>query len=360
MRRPAATNSADQMLLRGGGISPLMSSGSENPNAPALYATPAESVRFGLLGGRLPRSQIALDAAALVVATLLAYLGTRNAGGSVPVFWLIAFPLLAAVFLSARKSHSRTLRPHVLDEVRSIVSRTAFAAMIALSLRAAVEAGSDAAGPTARQWLLTAALLSGARVVPAFWQFNARERGLAGIPTLIIGAGQVGQLVAKRLRQYPELGLQPIGFLDDAPIDDQASGVPVLGGLASFDRVAHQFGTQRVIVAFSPASHQELLGVIRRCQQLGIEASFVPRLFETMKERVGIEFVGSLPLVAIEPTNPRGWRFSVKYALDRLLGGLLLLLAAPMLAAFAVAVWISLGRPVLFVQRRVGRDGREF
>jgi len=360
MRRPAATNSADQMLPHGGRIAPLMSSTSENPNALALYATPAESVRVGLLGGRLPRSQIALDAAALVVATLLAYLGTRNAGGSVPVFWLIAYPVLAAVFLSARKSHSRTLRPHVLDEVRSIVSRTAFAAMIVLSLRAAVETGSDAAGPTARQWLLTAFLLSGARVIPAVWQFKARERGLAGIPTLIIGAGQVGQLVAKRLRQYPELGLRPIGFLDDAPIDNQSSGIPVLGGLASFDRVAHEYGTQRVIVAFSPASHEALLEVIRRCQQLGIEASFVPRLFETMKERVGIEFVGSLPLVAIEPTNPKGWRFSVKYALDRLVGALLLILVAPVLAALAIAVWISLGRPILFVQRRVGRDGREF
>jgi exopolysaccharide biosynthesis polyprenyl glycosylphosphotransferase len=348
------------MLPPGGGISPLMSSRSENPKAPALYATRTESIRFGLLGGRLPQSQIALDAAALVVATLLAYLGTRSAGGSVPMVWLIAFPVLAAVFLSARKSHSRTLRPHVLDEVRWIVSRTAFAAMIALSLRAAVETGSGAAGPMARQWLLTAVLLSGARVVPAVWQFNARERGLVGIPTLIIGAGHVGQLVAKRLRQYPELGLRPIGFLDDAPIDDQSSGIPVLGGLASFDRVAHQFGTQRVIVAFSPASHQELLGVIRRCQQLGVEASFVPRLFETMKERVGIEFVGSLPLVAIDPTNPRGWRFSVKYALDRLLSALLLILVAPVLAALAIAVWISLGRPILFVQRRVGRDGREF
>ncbi len=50
----------------------------------------------------------------------------------------------------------------------------------------------------------------------------------------------------------------------------------------------------------------------------------------------------------------------VKPVLDRVLAGLLLVVSLPLLAAVAVAVRASIGSPVLFTQRRVGRHGRVF
>ena len=44
-----------------------------------------------------------------------------------------------------------------------------------------------------------------------------RARGDASQPTLIIGAGVVGQRAAKRLLEMPYLGLRPIGYLDKDP-----------------------------------------------------------------------------------------------------------------------------------------------
>ena len=58
--------------------------------------------------------------------------------------------------------------------------------------------------------------------------------------------------------------------------------------------------------------------------------------------------------------NPKGLRFGIKYAADRLLAAGLLVLASPVMLGAALAVWLSLGRPLFFKQRRVGRDGREF
>lgn len=49
-----------------------------------------------------------------------------------------------------------------------------------------------------------------------------------------------------------------------------------------------------------------------------------------------------------------------KRALDIILGALLLVLLAPVMAGVAIAVRRRLGRPVLFVQRRAGRGGRPF
>jgi lipopolysaccharide/colanic/teichoic acid biosynthesis glycosyltransferase len=79
-----------------------------------------------------------------------------------------------------------------------------------------------------------------------------------------------------------------------------------------------------------------------------------------MNERATVEHLGGLPLLWVEPTNPKAWQFDVKYAIDRVVAATALLLAAPLLIATAVAVWASVGRPILYRQRRVGRDGREF
>ena len=63
----------------------------------------------------------------------------------------------------------------------------------------------------------------------------SNEAGEGVRSTLIVGAGRVGALVAKRLLDTPELGLRPVAFLDKEPLVDTFDelGVPVAG--ASWD-----------------------------------------------------------------------------------------------------------------------------
>jgi lipopolysaccharide/colanic/teichoic acid biosynthesis glycosyltransferase len=51
---------------------------------------------------------------------------------------------------------------------------------------------------------------------------------------------------------------------------------------------------------------------------------------------------------------------AVKWLADRLVAAALLLVSSPALVGVSVWVWADSGRPVLFVQRRVGKGGREF
>jgi exopolysaccharide biosynthesis polyprenyl glycosylphosphotransferase len=116
----------------------------------------------------------------------------------------------------------------------------------------------------------------------------------------------------------------------------------------------------QVIVTFSTAPNEVLLRLVRRCEELGVSVSFVPRLFERVNGRVTVEHIGGLPLVSAHPANPRGWQFAVKYGIDRVAAALAVLLVLPVIAGAAVAIWLSLGRPIFFRQVRVGRDGRAF
>jgi exopolysaccharide biosynthesis polyprenyl glycosylphosphotransferase len=115
-----------------------------------------------------------------------------------------------------------------------------------------------------------------------------------------------------------------------------------------------------VILTFSTAPHEVLLHLVERCDELGVEVSLVPRLFEKTTQRVDVDHVGGLPLMSTRRANPKSWQFAVKYAADRLIAAVLVLLMLPLFAGIALVVYLSLGRPLLFRQSRVGLDGREF
>ena len=69
----------------------------------------------------------------------------------------------------------------------------------------------------------------------------------------MLGAGDVGQLLARKIRLHPEYGLRVVGFLDSDPRVQRSDlgGVAVLGGLDDLEQVAEETDVDRVIVAFS-------------------------------------------------------------------------------------------------------------
>ena len=115
-----------------------------------------------------------------------------------------------------------------------------------------------------------------------------------------------------------------------------------------------------MIFAFSYEPDQALIPLARRCEELGLEVSLVPRFFDSINDRSHVERIGGLPLIGFRPVDPKGWQFTVKYALDRPIALLGLLVLAPLVLAVALAVKLSSQGPVLFRQRRVGRDGQVF
>lgn len=179
--------------------------------------------------------------------------------------------------------------------------------------------------------------------------------------TVIVGSGIVADRLADRLDRHSEFGLETIGLVDDDVHRlDGTHGLPTLGGLDQLDQVLDECEVDRVIIAFSRASHQQLLSCIRVCRDHRVAVDVVPRLFELLDGAQSLNQIGGLPLLSIgAPPLSRASRVA-KRGLDIAISTLLLILLSPVLIAVAIAIKLDSRGPVLFRQVRAGRGETEF
>ena len=308
-------------------------------------------------------ARFSLDAAMLLTAGVAATLGSSAVNvPAPPAFWLVVFSVFVLGFSAARGMYGARLHYELLEDLRVVIVATSLAAMAVLSVRELISAPPDLSAQVIRTWAFATAYVAAGRIALQWSRAQSYRHGESVRPTLIIGAGKVGRLAAKRLLAHPELGLKPVGFLDKDPMaaEEDSLPLPVLGASWDLDRVASQYKVEQVIVTFSRAPHEVMLRLVRRCEELGLRVAFVPRLFETVTSKLTVEHLGGLPLISARPANPKGVQFAVKYAADRVIAGALLLAALPLMIPAALGILLTLGRPLFFRQVRVGRDGRTF
>lgn len=180
--------------------------------------------------------------------------------------------------------------------------------------------------------------------------------------TVIVGAGEVGQLVARKLLQHQDYGLNLVGFVDDAPRERRPDigHLTVLGSMEDLSSLVDLLDVERVIVAFSKAPAEEEIRAIRGLEVSRVQVDVVPRLFEVFSARTAVHHLESIPLLSLRATHPSRASRAAKRVIDILGSALALLVAAPLLAYVAIRIRVDSPGPILFRQTRLGQDGREF
>src|SRR4029079_13726218 len=100
--------------------------------------------------------------------------------------------------------------------------------------------------------------------------------------TLIVGAGDVGQLVARKFIRHPEYGISVVGFVDSRPTTRRANLHAHLTGLCDLDRLHDGIETldvERVVVSFTSERSEETLEIVRTLADLNVQVDLVPRLY---------------------------------------------------------------------------------
>jgi exopolysaccharide biosynthesis polyprenyl glycosylphosphotransferase len=178
--------------------------------------------------------------------------------------------------------------------------------------------------------------------------------------TLILGSGVVAGQVVEKLTKNAQFGLVPIGIVDDDVYAVGSPDLPWLGRFADLREIIDKQQAERVIIAFSRASHEELLECIRACRDAGVAVDVVPRLFEFLDGVRALDQVGGLPLLSIGTPTLTSVSIAAKRALDVAGSLALLLLFSPLMIATAIAIKAESRGPIFFRQPRAGRGRTSF
>ena len=316
-----------------------------------LRSRSAAAHRLDLHGLGIGHLLVAVDVLAWAVAAV-------SAPGPVGLGLLVLLVLI--LWLNAVGGlYTPRLALSALDDAAALVGRALVAGAVVTSVR--LVAGNGVGTRLVHAAMLFAVLALLGRTVAYAAVRGLRARGRVTHPTLIVGAGYVGGWVAELLDRHPEYGLRPVGFLDSDPLLTPAErGLPVLGDTRQLAKVLHDYDVRDVVVAFSTERESGFIDLLRTCDRYACEIFYVPRLFEMQERGRDLDSIWSLPIARLRRAPFRSVTWRLKRVFDVGAAALAIVILAPALVGCALAVRLQIGGPVLFHQRRVGLDGREF
>src|SRR6476646_6974430 len=198
-------------------------------------------------------------------------------------------------------------------------------------------------------WALAVVLVTGGRAITR----SAVRRQLDYVQkTIIVGAGDVGQLIARKFAQHQEYGIEVVGLVDAAPKDlrSDLGALPVLGTPDELAALIEAHDVERVVIAFSNDEHKRTLSLVRELEKLDVQIDIVPRLFEVVGPHVKVHKVEGIALVALPAAKRFPASRQLKRGMDIVLASLALLLASPIFAYVAWRIRRDSPGPVFFRQ----------
>jgi Undecaprenyl-phosphate glucose phosphotransferase len=179
---------------------------------------------------------------------------------------------------------------------------------------------------------------------------------------LIAGGGNLGELVAEKIKAHAELGFQVIGFLDDdiAKHGTSIGGIPVLGELSLLPKVLHEHQVDEIYIALPPTAHSQTMKLIETAGRECVGVRIVPDILQYIVLRAGLEEMDGIPIIAVDEVSLQGFSRLLKRILDIVFSLVILLVTGPLMLVIAMLNRITSKAPVLYSQERMGLDGKPF
>ena len=208
---------------------------------------------------------------------------------------------------------------------------------------------------------ITPMLMILARIAMYMLLRRARKQGMYLRRVLILGAGAAGRKLEEALRQYPWIGFEIAGFLDDHKQDQE----DVLGGISEVVAVVDRFQQEGRPINYVYIALP--LTVLHRIQPLVNELStrlahicLVPDLFHFDIVNSRVTSIEGLPIIHLVDEAPLEFARITKRVVDVAFASAVLVLLSPLLLLLAVGVKLSSPGPVFYKQNRMGLNGRTF
>ena len=346
--------------------------GMESVEQPTVDRTPIPVQSPGPVSryGRLRAAVILGDVVAVLVALQLAIWAAgivrdnaaQNAWARMNAVGLILMSVVAIAAFGLYRRRPRLSGHMEAEAPRLLMALTFFGFMLMLVMHGL---GAEDAilfdGEVFAWWLFSFPLIL---MMRALVRAEVSPKVVGRQRTLIVGAGRIGQTIARKLQQQGDGDVEVVGFVDNDPIPiaDDLADIPLVGGEEDIIELVRGHNVQRLVISFSRTSPEQLVEIMRWSDLHHIHITIVPRYFDVLTTNIDIDAVTGIPVLDLRPARLSRSARAVKRATDLTVTILLIPFLVPLFLAIAAAIKISTrGKSkVFFRQERSGRNGEVF
>jgi exopolysaccharide biosynthesis polyprenyl glycosylphosphotransferase len=270
----------------------------------------------------------------------------------------ISFPLVWVGILSAFAIYDGRKYLRVVDEyamltLASLIASISMAGILYLSYR-----------QISRVLFLSFVLI--VYVLFLAWRGIARlgfrlRRDWPDVPrrVLIVGAGPLGMRIGEQIQKARIENMQCVGYVDD-DIGLDKTHPDLLGKFSDIRELVKEAAITDVVIALPHSVYQRMSEVVNITTDLPVKVWVALGFFDLALYKTDIEDFAGVPMLDLRAPALSEYQRLVKRGFDLFFGALAMVLTFPIMALISLVIWIFDGRPVFFLQKRVGENGRIF
>lgn len=181
---------------------------------------------------------------------------------------------------------------------------------------------------------------------------------------LIAGTNAAAIGLARELfERRQELGVELVGFVDTDParVGQPLINPGVIGTIADIPQIVRERRVDRVVVSLADARGKLSMDALLDMKlNQGVRFDHLASVYERYTGKIAVENLRPSWVIFSEGFRKSAWLSASKRAFDIVLAAFGLLLSAPLMLFVAILMRVASPGPILYHQRRVGKDGRLF
>ena len=313
------------------------------------------------------RALLAADVAGLVLAFAFAEVlfGNDGATNDKVASWveflgfLVTIPmwLVLARLLGLYDSDEEHADHTTVDDAVGVFLLVTVGAWLLIALAWVTKAADPYMPKLLTFWLTAIALVA---LIRAVARSRVRRTDAYVQNTIVVGAGDIAQLLGSKILRHPEYGINLLGFVDKQPKTrrDDIGDLTMLGDIADLPRIVDELDVERVVVAFVGQDQGKLLEDLRPLRSKDVQIDVVPRFFDIVGPGADFHAIEGFPLIGLPPARLPWSSLMLKRALDLFGSAVGLILLSPLFLFVAIRIKLDSPGPVFYRHERVGRGGK--
>ena len=211
-------------------------------------------------------------------------------------------------------------------------------------------------------WILLIFFISTSRIILRTVQRKMLEAGIGRKKTLIVGWNEKAHELFDTVNEHKALGYNVVGFVDVKKnnINQSYKNCPIIGSVKGLPKIVQEKGIEEILIALKESSQKKVIEVISQCDGLPVNLKILPDLYDIVMGYGRTDQLYGLPLIEIMPQMMRAWERKIKRLIDVIVSFFVLIGFSPIWIVIAVLIKLDSRGPILFRQKRVGKDGKIF